>query len=247
MDLEFKLPVFEGPLDLLLHLIEKNKVDIYDIPIVEITNQYMDYVRRMDKEDLDSASEFLVMAATLIDIKCRMLMPQKNNEDEEEIDPRNELVEKLIEYKKCKYEAEELRDLQVYGLQSLYRGSFLPKEVEKYVPKPDLNSMLCGVDLEKLNEVFLQVLKRQEDRKDSARSGFSHIEVEEVSLPEKIQHVSDTLKRRKSCSFKQILSEGSDKMDVIVSFLAILELMKDGRIRARQENTFDEIYIDSVA
>ena len=99
MALEVKLEVFEGPLDLLLHLIEKNKVDIYDIPIVEITEQYLDYIRQMQTEDMNVMSEFLLMAATLLDIKCRMLLPREVNEEGEEEDPRAELVEKLLEYK----------------------------------------------------------------------------------------------------------------------------------------------------
>ena len=98
MALEVKLEVFEGPLDLLLHLIEKNKVDIYDIPIVEITEQYLDYIRQMQTEDMNVMSEFLLMAATLLDIKCRMLLPREVNEEGEEEDPRAELVEKLLEY-----------------------------------------------------------------------------------------------------------------------------------------------------
>ena len=97
MDLEIKLEVFEGPLDLLLHLIDKNKVNIYDIPIVEITAQYLDYVRQMDKEDLDLVSEFLVMAATLLDIKSKMLLPKEVDESGEEEDPRAELVERLLD------------------------------------------------------------------------------------------------------------------------------------------------------
>lgn len=103
MALEVKLEVFEGPLDLLLHLIEKNKVDIYDIPIVEITEQYLDYIRQMQTEDMNVMSEFLLMAATLLDIKCRMLLPREINEEGEEEDPRAELVEKLLEYKMYKY------------------------------------------------------------------------------------------------------------------------------------------------
>ena len=105
MELEVKLEVFEGPLDLLLHLIEKNKVDIYDIPIVEITRQYLEYVSKLAEENLDLASEFLVMASTLIDIKCKMLLPKEVDEDGEEIDPRADLVQKLIEYKMYKYAA----------------------------------------------------------------------------------------------------------------------------------------------
>ena len=103
MAIPVKLEVFEGPLDLLLHLIDKNKVDIYDIPIVEITEQYLDYIKQMETEDMNVMSEFLVMAATLIDIKCRMLLPKEVNEEGEVEDPRTELVEKLLAYKMCKY------------------------------------------------------------------------------------------------------------------------------------------------
>lgn len=113
MELEVKLQVFEGPLDLLLHLIDKSKVNIYDIPIAEITDQYMEYVRSMDKQDLNIVSEFLVMAATLLDIKSRMLLPKEVNEEGEEEDPRQELVEKLLEYKMYKYMSYELRDRQM--------------------------------------------------------------------------------------------------------------------------------------
>ena len=112
MGIPVKLQVFEGPLDLLLHLIDKNKIDIYDIPIVEITNQYMEYIREMEKEDLNIMSEFLVMAATLLDIKCRMLLPKEVNEEGEEEDPRQELVAQLLEYKMYKYIAFELKDRQ---------------------------------------------------------------------------------------------------------------------------------------
>lgn len=122
MALEVKLEVFEGPLDLLLHLIEKNKVDIYDIPIVEITEQYLDYIRQMQTEDMNVMSEFLLMAATLLDIKCRMLLPREVNEEGEEEDPRAELVEKLLEYKMYKYMSFELRDMELDAAKSFYRG-----------------------------------------------------------------------------------------------------------------------------
>ena len=120
MALEVKLEVFEGPLDLLLHLIEKNKVDIYDIPIVEITEQYLDYIRQMQTEDMNVMSEFLLMAATLLDIKCRMLLPREINEEGEEEDPRAELVEKLLEYKMYKYMSFELRDMELDAAKSFY-------------------------------------------------------------------------------------------------------------------------------
>lgn len=246
MELEVKLQAFEGPLDLLLHLIEKNKVDIYDIPIVEITEQYLDYVSKMPKDDLDLASKFLVMAATLIDIKSRMLLPKEIDENGEEIDPRAELVEKLIEYKMYKYAAVELRDMQVYAGKSMYKQPTVPEEVSKYEPPVNLDSLLADVDLNKLNDIFQMVLKRQVDKIDPVRSKFGKIEMEEVSLPDKITYVSTTVKKRKKCKFKQLLEEAHSKVEVIVSFLAILELIKVGEIEVRQDETFGEIYIDST-
>lgn len=246
MELEVKLEAFEGPLDLLLHLIEKNKVDIYDIPIVTITEQYLDYVSKMPKDDLDLASEFLVMAATLIDIKSKMLLPKEVDENGEEIDPRAELVEKLIEYKMYKYAATELRDMQLYAGKSLYKEPTIPDDVSKYQQPIDLDELLKDVDLSKLNDIFQMVLKRQVDKIDPVRSKFGKIEMEEVSLPDKIEYVSTTIKKRKKCSFKQLLEQSKSKVEVIVSFLAILELIKIGEIEVHQDNTFGDIYIDSI-
>ena len=133
MGIPVKLQVFEGPLDLLLHLIEKNKIDIYDIPIVEITNQYMEYIKAMQKEDLNIMSEFLVMAATLLDIKCRMLLPKEVNEEGEEEDPRQELVEQLLEYKMYKFMSYELKDRELDGDRVMYKSATIPDEVKGYV------------------------------------------------------------------------------------------------------------------
>ena len=130
MGIPVKLQVFEGPLDLLLHLIEKNKIDIYDIPIVEITNQYMEYIKAMQKEDLNIMSEFLVMAATLLDIKCRMLLPKEVNEEGEEEDPRQELVEQLLEYKMYKFMSYELKDRELDGDRVMYKSATIPDEVQ---------------------------------------------------------------------------------------------------------------------
>ena len=127
MGIPVKLQVFEGPLDLLLHLIEKNKIDIYDIPIVEITNQYMEYIKAMQKEDLNIMSEFLVMAATLLDIKCRMLLPKEVNEEGEEEDPRQELVEQLLEYKMYKFMSYELKDRELDGDRVMYKSATIPE------------------------------------------------------------------------------------------------------------------------
>jgi segregation and condensation protein A len=175
-----------------------------------------------------------------------MLLPKEINEDGEEIDPRAELVEKLIEYKMYKYAAGELRDMQVYAGKSMYREASVPEEVLKYQPPVNLDQLLSDVDLTKLNEIFQMVLKRQMDKIDPVRSKFGKIEMEEVSLPEKMNYVSHTIKKKKRCSFKQLLESQSSKMDIIVSFLAVLELIKVGEIEVHQEKTFDDIYIDSI-
>ena len=147
MGIPVKLEVFEGPLDLLLHLIDKNKIDIYDIPIVEITNQYMDYIRQMQRADLNVMSEFLVMAATLLDIKCRMLLPKEVNEEGEEEDPRQELVEQLLQYKMYKYIAFELKDRQLDADLVLFKKPTIPEEVREYEEPVDLDELLADVKI----------------------------------------------------------------------------------------------------
>lgn len=154
MGIPVKLQVFEGPLDLLLHLIDKNKIDIYDIPIVEITNQYMDYIKAMEREDLNVMSEFLVMAATLLDIKCKMLLPKEVTEDGEEEDPRQELVEQLLQYKMYKYMSYELRDRELDGGRTMYKDPTIPEEVMNYVEPVDLDELLGNLTLATLNRVF---------------------------------------------------------------------------------------------
>lgn len=129
MGIPVKLEAFEGPLDLLLHLIEKNKIDIYDIPIAEITDQYLSYVQAMKETDLDVMSEFLVMAATLLRIKSKMLLPVEESLPEEEQDPRLELVERLLEYKLYQHMAYELKDLQLDADRQLYKAATIPPEV----------------------------------------------------------------------------------------------------------------------
>ena len=194
MAIPVKINVFEGPLDLLLHLIEKNKIDIYDIPIVEITDQYMEYLHSMEQEDLGTMSEFMVMAATLLDIKCKMLLPKEVNEEGEEEDPREELVQKLLEYKMYKYMSYEL--------------------------------------------------KKQESKIDPIRSKFGTIEKEEVSLSDKMLAMKSYAAEHRKFSFRQLLTSQSSRVQVIVTFLSILELMKMGYIHVQQDELFDDIQVD---
>ena len=245
MGINVKLQVFEGPLDLLLHLIDKNKVNIYDIPIVMITEQYMEYVDQMDKEDLDVVSEFLVMAATLLDIKSRMLLPKEVNEDGEEEDPRSELVRQLLEYKLFKYMSYELKDRQIDAEKAFYKEPSIPKEVTAYRPKLNLDELVGDTTLIKLNAIFQDVLRRQEDKIDPIRSKFGKIEKEEVSLEEKMDFLTDYAASHKHFSFRGMLTASSSKVEVIVTFLAILELMKTGKLTIVQEHIFDDIRIES--
>ncbi len=245
MSLEVKLQVFEGPLDLLLHLIEKNKVDIYDIPIVDITEQYLDYIRQMQQEDMNIMSEFLVMAATLIDIKCRMLLPKEVNEDGEEEDPRAELVEKLLEYKMYKYMSYELKDRQLDAEKVWFKTKTMPKEVVEYTPPVDYEQLIGEVNLSGLREIFESVIKRQENKIDPIRSTFGKIEKDEVDMDAKMTYVQDYVLMQKKCSFRNLLERQHSKAEVIVTFLVILELMKVGKILIEQEDAFDDIYITS--
>lgn len=244
MAIPVKLNVFEGPLDLLLHLIDKNKIDIYDIPIVEITDQYMEYIHSMEKEDLGIMSEFMVMAATLLDIKCKMLLPKEVNEEGEEEDPRAELVQKLLEYKMYKYMSYELKDKMDAAANVYYREADIPKEVLKYKEPVDPAELLRGMTLEKLNAIFKSVIRRQEDKIDPIRSRFGTIEKEEVSLSEKMLELKEFAGTHKKFSFRELLEKQHSRIQVIVTFLSVLELMKMGHIHVDQETLFDEIEIE---
>ena len=245
MAIPVKLEVFEGPLDLLLHLIDKNKVDIYDIPIVEITAQYLDYIRQLETEDMNVMSEFLVMAATLIDIKCRMLLPREVTEEGEEEDPRAELVQKLLEYKMYKYMSYELRDRQVDAAKNLYRQQSLPQEVAAYRQPVDYEELMGDLTLVKLQEIFRSVIRKQEDKIDPIRSRYGTIEKEEIDMDVKTLYVEAYAREHKYFSFRRLLEKQENKMEIIVTFLIILELMKTGQISVSQEQIFDDIMITS--
>ena len=244
MAISYKLEKFEGPLDLLLHLIDKNKVDIYDIPIVEITRQYLEYVNQMEREDLNIVSDFLVMAATLLDIKSRMLLPAKEDEEGEEEDPRAELVARLLEYKRYKMMAQELLDLEEDAQGILFKPPTVPKEVAKYEPPVDLDQLLDGLTLAKLQRIFEGVMKRQEDKVDPIRSSFGTIKKEPVSLEERVMDVLRFARKKRRFSFRQMLTRQGDKLEIVVTFLAVLELMKVGKLSLTQEHTFDDMEIE---
>lgn len=247
MGISVKLEAFEGPLDLLLHLIDKNKVNIYDIPIIVITEQYLDYIRQMETKDMDIMSEFLVMAATLVNIKSKMLLPVEVNEDEEVIDPRQELVERLLEYKMYKFISEELKDKQLDASRVMFKPPTIPEEIADYKEEIDVDGLLSDLTLAKLHEIFKSIVKKQVDKIDPIRSKFGKIEQEEINLGTKFAQIQEYGLQHKKFSFRSLLESQHTKMEVIVTFLGILELIKIGRINIEQEGIFDDIIITYLA
>lgn len=245
MILSVKIESFEGPLDLLLHLIDANKFNIFDIPIVEITAQYMEYLKSMENQDLNVMSEFLVMAATLLEIKAKMLLPVEVNEEGEEIDPRDELVEKLLEYKMYKYMSYELRDRLAMSGKALYKEPTIPEEVAKYETPVNLEELVGDLTLSRLNSIFQSIMRRQTEKIDPIRSKFGQIEQEEVSLDEKMVFLRDYAEKNRTFRFSTLMEGQKSRIQMIVTFLAVLELMKTGELAVAQEHPFDDMLITS--
>lgn len=242
MGIPVRLEVFEGPLDLLLFLIDRNKIDIYDIPIVLITEQYMEYIKNMQTKDMDVMSEFLVMAATLVKIKSKMLLPKDETKEEEE-DPRQELVERLLEYKMYKYMSLALKDKQIDAERVLYKKPTIPDEIVNYKEVIDPKELMQDITLAKLQSIFRDVMRRQEEKKDPIRSEFGKIEKEEVTLADRMIYIQRFARHNGCFSFRQLLERQSTKVEVIVTFLGVLELMKISVIKVEQDGLFDDIQI----
>ena len=238
-----RLEAFEGPLDLLLHLIDKNKINIYDIPVSEITDQYLAYVEQMKEENMEVTSEFLVMAATLLDLKSRMLLPREEEEEEEEGDPREELVQRLLDYKLTKYQSEELRDKREEASRNVFREQDLPREVKDYQPPVDYDELLGKTTLQSLTKIFEDVLKRQKNRMDPVRSTFGRIRKEEISIEEKTAQLMEFFRNCKKTSFRALLEGQTSRQGLIVTFLILLDFIKSGMIHIRQSEIFGEIEI----
>ena len=243
MDISFKLNAFEGPLDLLLHLIEKNQVDIYDIPIAMITDQYLEYLSEMDKHDADITSDFLVMAATLLDIKARMLLPKDVDAEGHEEDPRAELVEKLIEYKTYKYMSLELKDKAITASHAMYKSSTIPEEVAKYEPPIDLDRFIGDVTISRLKAVFDDVLKRSTEKVNVEAMRYGRIQREAISIPDKIEEIRRYIADHETFSFRGLIEQQITRMNIIATFLAVLELMRTGEMWAEQEGNDTDIIL----
>ncbi|MDA8087111.1 MAG: segregation/condensation protein A, partial [Nitrospiraceae bacterium] len=222
-----KIPAFEGPLDLLLHLIKKNEIDIYDIPVSLITGQYLEYIEIMKELNLEIAGELLVMAATLIQIKSRMLLPvDEQTEDEETEDPRLELVQRLLEYQAFKEASLALRE---FGEQWADAISRRPEEKEEAQAEEDLS--LFDLSLFDLLSAFKKILEK-------APPELVSISKETLTVSDRISKVLQVLEEKETVRFEELFEEGAPRSHLIVTFVAILELLKLGLARVYQEEKF---------
>ncbi|TMV51343.1 segregation/condensation protein A [Paenibacillus mesophilus] len=238
----YKLETFEGPLDLLLHLIDKAEIDIYNIPISEITEQYMEVLSTMQELELEVTSEFLVMAATLLAIKSQLLLPkppplelEDTYYDDEDFDPRAELVQKLLEYRKYKAIAEELRDKEL-ARSLIYTRE--PEDLTPYVREVEVNPVE-GLDVADLVIAFQRAL-----RKAKSRNTVAKIRRDEISVKERMREVVALLgKRGGKLLFSRLFDYEMTREEIVVTFMAILELMKTKQIVCFQQKLFDDIVI----
>ena len=238
MNIEFKINEFEGPLDLLLHLIKESKMDIMNIEIEEITNQYMNYLHEQEKINLEIASEYLVLASELLEIKSKMLLPSfKNEEEEEEEDPREELVNRLLEYQAYKeitkvlQEKEELR-------KEIYTKS--PENIKNYIDEnKEIN---LDISLDDLVDAFKKFLDRKKENKPLK----TKVTVNEISVSSRRHDIKRLLKDKKKVSFFELFPVVS-KEYVVATFLAILEMAKNKELVITQNDTFDDIICEVVS
>ncbi len=224
----FKLESFEGPLDLLLHLISKNKVSIYDIPIVEITDQYLEAIAGIEDADIDNASEFIVLASQLLYIKSRMLLP-KNEAEEEEEDPREELAKRLLEYQQYKEASKELRKTEFWSRYMVFKEA---EDIKFPVPEYDIHH-----EVTELFDAFQAILERKTRQKPPEKRAFAGIVGrEKVSVSDMVNKVIGLVKSAKRLKFASIFKAEDSKPEMIATFLAILEMIKLNRITAEYDD-----------
>lgn len=225
-----KLEIFEGPLDLLLFLIKKNEIDIYDIPISLITQQYLNYLEMMRNLDLEVAGEFILMAATLIRIKAQMLLP-KTEEEELEEDPRAELISALLEYKKYKELSAVLKD------KEKERSRFFPRSDFSYLQSEDEKEDDIDVTLSDLLTAFQKVCRSVPEEI------FHRVKIEEISLDQRIDHILSCLRNREKVKFAELFLDNPIRLVMVVTFIAILELIRLRKIKILQKRSFSEIWV----
>ncbi len=244
MSYNIKIDAFEGPLDLLLHLINRLEIDIYDIPVSEITEQYVAYIHTMKELELDIASEYLVMAATLLAIKSKMLLPKHEDEwDEEEDefpmveDPRDELVTQLLEYKKYKEAADEFKNMEAERALLFTKP---PIDLSPYTEDVKTDRQDLDVSLYDMLSAFQKLMRR----KKLKRPLQTRITRQEITIDKRIQELKNLLMEKREKVLFTSLFDTEEKEQLVVTFLAVLELMKQNEIQVEQTNNFEEIFIE---
>lgn len=232
--INIKVPVFEGPFDLLLHLIRDNKVDIYDIPIAEITGRYLQYIEMMKELNLEIAGEFIVMAATLIHIKSRMLIPpDEEAPSEEQEDPRLELVQRLLEYQRFKEAAGDFRNREENWMNVFRREPFSPDE-------DDAELSLFDISLFDLIDAFKKILEK-------APPEIASITKETLTVKDRMSVIMEIIEGQETVRFEDLFRDGITKLQLVVTFVALLELIRLGLARAYQEREFGNIWVINPA
>ena len=240
MSYEIKLPLFEGPFDLLLFFIERDEIDIMDIPISKITNDFFEYISDLESMNIEVASEFIVVAATLMRIKSKMLLPRLSLDEEgNEIDPREELVEHLIEYKKYKSVISEFSDLEDSRLSKKIRGN-LESEVGTIAERAKVESELQDIDLYKLLVVFQNVLSKYENEKNKPKHQIFEYP---YTITEQKKFLINLLKSKSKISFIRLVEDNPLKILVIYNFLALLELIQESKIKLSLGNGMNNFWI----
>lgn len=238
MNYKVKIDAFEGPLDLLLHLVKESKVDIWDIKIVDITDQYLDYIKSMQDLNLDVASEYLVMASELIEMKSKMLLPREQNDEEiEEEDPREVLIQRLVEYQKYKDMTKNFKEMESLRHEFYTKA---PESLKEYVEE---NTVISNdVTLDDLMLAFEKFLERKQAEKPLSTT----VTKKEITVEERRKSIHNILKEKKKANFFELF-EVINKPYVVVTFLAILEMAKKKELVIYQENDFDNIIVEVVA
>lgn len=243
MSFEIKLPLFEGPFDLLLFFIERDELDIYDIPISKITNDFLEYLKHLENLNIEVASEFILVASTLMRIKAKMLLPRPQIDEEgNEIDPREELVRHLLEYKKYKSVLNELSEMEGNMMQKEKRGN-VKKEVKSLSETVNVEAELQNLDLYKLLNVFRNVMSRYEMEKNKP----THRVVEyPYTIGQQKEYILDKVSFKSKVAFSDLIQDNPTKVAVIFNFLAILELLQSALIDITIGEGFNNFWLEKL-
>ena len=231
---KIKLDQFEGPLDLLLFFIKRDELNIYDIPISYITKEFLEYVNLIKKLDLEIAGDFILMASTLMHIKVRMLLPREIDEKGEEIDPRNELVQALLEYKRYKEMSEELSFFESNQRKIKFRGNF---DADVKVTSPGYETLLKNISIYDLAKAFKNAIELVQNQP------VHEIQRLNVTVDQQMEYIFKLLEENPKLYFKMLVKELTEKIRIVVTFIALLELVKMGEITIHESVNFNDFYL----